>query len=86
MHNDEVTTRGGLPVDEVADLRSEVTDLTERIHGLFLERSTAVRMRNRAMVRLRRQGASVDELVDLTGMHPDDVTEILHAPWTADHR
>ena len=80
MCNEQVTERAGLPVDEVADLRAEITDLTERIHGLFLERSTAVRMRNRAMVRLRRRGASIQELVDLTGMHPDDVMEIVHAP------
>lgn len=86
MYNEQVTPRGGLPADEAADLRAEITELTERIHGLFLERSTAVRMRNRAMVRLRAQGARVEELVELTGMHRDDVTEILHAPWTADRR
>lgn len=63
----------GLPVDELADLRGEVADLTERAHVLSLERSITLRMRHRAMVELHRRGATIKEIALLTGLPASSV-------------
>lgn len=77
MDNEKVTDHDGVPVSAREELRAEVVELTERIHVLSLERGIAVRMRNRALVRSYRAGTSLQELVDLSGLHPEDITEIL---------
>lgn len=83
MYNEKVTAHDGVLVGEAEALRGEITDLTARIQVLSLERGIAVRMRLRAMVALRQKGATIEELVELTGMHPDDITDLVQNPPTA---
>jgi hypothetical protein len=80
MDNEIVTGQGGVPVSAGEELRAEVVELTERIQVLSLERGTAVRMRNRALARAYRAGASFRELADLTGLHAEDIAEVISMP------
>lgn len=80
MNNEKVTGHSDVPASEGADLLAEVVELTERIHVLSLERGIAVRMRNRALVGSYRAGASIRELVELTGLHSEDIAEVVSMP------
>lgn len=79
MHNERAADHDDGPADGDAGIRAEIVELTEHIQVLSLERGTAERMRTRAMVRLHREGAGVEELSDLTGMHPDDVMGLVRS-------
>ena len=80
MPNDDVTQHDRLPVDELADLRGEIADLTERAHVLSLERGITLRMRHRAMVNLHRRGGTVEEIALLTGLSAGNVQELIQNP------
>ena len=80
MRNDDVAYFGQAPGDGSDDLRGEVIDLSERANVLSFEHAITLRMRHRAMVRLHQNGATIDELAQLTGMPPGDVEELIQNP------